>query len=106
MNNQVKKVDVSSIVFTSNDTEVLLKGRVRRGQLSYDTDLVITQTQLNMVMNSLRKQNESMAIDDCLRSEIIGQNETLFYADFGHLTNAKIDIRSIMKVKEIVQIRA
>ncbi|MFT5777772.1 MAG: hypothetical protein ACI837_000720 [Crocinitomicaceae bacterium] len=106
MNIQATNLDVNSIVFTSKDTEVLLKGSVIRGQLSYETDLLITQTQLNMILNTLGKQNDSFAIDDCLKSEHIGPDGMLFYADFGYLSNTSIEIESLMDMNEIVQIRA
>lgn len=106
MNTITHNVAVSSVVFTSNDTDVLLRGTIKKGPLSYETELVITQTQLNLVLNSLSKQNDLFMIDDCLKSEIIGRDETLFYADFGHLSNSLIDVKSIFGAKEIMQIRA
>lgn len=99
-------IAINSIIFTSNDSEVLLKGEVQRGHLGYETELVITQSQLNQVLNTLSKQNDFFAIDECLHSEIIGRDEKLFYADFGHLSNCLIDVHTILGTQEIMQIRA
>jgi hypothetical protein len=106
MNKAHNNIAISSLVFTSNDTEVLVKGNVSKGKLNYETELLISQTQLNMVMNQLSKQNESFQIDDYLKSEQVDQFEQLFYADFSELSNRLIDIRPIVKANQITQIRA
>jgi len=106
MNKAQNNIAISSLVFTSNDPEVLVKGMVSRGKLSFETELLITQTQLNMVLNQLGKQNESFQVDTYLKSEQVDQNERLYYADLGSLENTKIDIRPIMKQQQIKQIRA
>ena len=99
-------IGIRSVVFTSTDTGVLLKGTMEKGHLSYDTELVITQSQLNSVLNSLSRQNELFSIDDCLSSEIIGRNETLYFADFDYLPNSSINIQAILGAQEILLIRA
>jgi hypothetical protein len=106
MNKTQNKIAISSLVFTSNDPEVLVKGNVSRGKLSYETELLITQTQLNMVLNQLSRQNESFTVDTYLKSERVDQYEQLYYADFSALENATIDIRPIVKAHQIMQIRA
>ena len=106
MTNSQNKIAISSLVFTSNDPEVLIKGNVSRGKLSYETELLISQTQLNMVLNQLSKQNETFAVDNYLKSEQVDQYERLYYADFKTVENATIDIRPIVKAHEIMQIRA
>lgn len=100
------KIAISSLVFTSNDTEVLVKGNVSRGKLSYETELLITQTQLNMVLNQLSKQNDSFEVSSFLKSEQVGASEKLYYADLSTVKNVTIDIRPIVKTQQIVQIRA
>lgn len=106
MNKAQNKIAISSLVFTSNDPEVLVKGNVSRGKLSYETELLITQTQLNMVLNQLSKQNESFSVDSYLKTEQVDQYEQLYYADFSTVENAIIDIRPIVKAHQIMQIRA
>ncbi len=106
MNKAQNKIAISSLVFTSNDPEVLIKGSVSRGKLSYETELLITQTQLNMVLNQLSRQNESFTVDAYLKSEHVDQYEQLYYADFSAVENTTIDIRPIVKAHQIMQIRA
>jgi hypothetical protein len=106
MNKAQNNIAISSLVFTSNDPEVLVKGTVSRGKLSFETELLITQTQLNMVLNQLGKQNEFFQVDTYLKSEQVDQYERLYYADFSSLENTKIDIRPIIKQHQITQIRA
>ncbi len=106
MNKAQNNIAISSLVFTSNDVEVLVKGNVFRGQLSYETELLITQTQLNMVLNQLIKQNDSFTVDSYLKSEQVDQYEQLYYADFTTVENTTIDIRPIIDEHQIMQIRA
>ncbi len=106
MINSENSLAVSSIIFTSNDNDVLLKGDLQRGQLAYETELIISQSQLNQVLNTLSKQNDLFAIEECLQSEIIGRDEKLFFADFGHLSNPLVDVQSILGTQECMQIRA
>jgi hypothetical protein len=101
-----QKIEIASLVFTTNDPEVLVKGTVSRGKLSYETELLITQTQLNMVINQLSRQNESFSVDHYLKTEQVDQYEQLFYADFSTLVDTTIDIASIIKSRQITQIRA
>lgn len=100
------KIAISSLVFTTNDPEVLVKGIVSRGKLSYETELLITQTQLNMVINQLSRQNESFSVDNYLKSEQVDQYEQLYYADLSSVVHSTIDIRPIVKSRQITQIRA
>ncbi|NVK64520.1 MAG: hypothetical protein HWE22_08020 [Flavobacteriales bacterium] len=106
MNTAHNNIAITSLVFTSNDPEVLVKGNVSKGKLNYETELLISQTQLNMVVNQLSKQNETFQINDYLKSEQVDQYEQLFYADFSELSNRLIDIRPIVKNHQIKQIRA
>jgi gluconate kinase len=106
MNKAQNNIAISSVVFISNDPEVLVKGSVSRGKLSFETELLITQTQLNMVLNQLRKQNESFRVDNYLQSEQVDQYEQLYYADFASVQNTTIDMRPIIKENQITQIRA
>jgi hypothetical protein len=106
MNKAQNNIAISSVVFTSNDPEVLVKGSVSRGKLSFETELLITQTQLNMVLNQLSKQNESFRVDSYLQSEQVDQYEQLYYADFTSIQNTTIDMRPIIKENQITQIRA
>lgn len=106
MNTAQNNITISSLIFTSTDTEVLVKGNVSRDQLTYETELLISQSQLNMVLNQLRKQNDSFSIDQYLQAEQVDQYEQLFYADFSGVINTTIDIQPIMKTHQITQIRA
>jgi hypothetical protein len=101
-----QKIEISSLVFTTNDPEVLVKGTVSRGKLSYETELLITQSQLNMVINQLIRQNESFSVDHYLKTERVDQYEQLYYADFSAVVDTTIDIATIVKSHQITQIRA
>ena len=60
MMKQGTAIAITSILFESNDTEVLIKGNISQGVMNYDTDLVVTHSQLNIIFNSLQKQNQTL----------------------------------------------
>lgn len=106
MNTTENQLNVQSIVFVSNDPEVLVKGQLSKGHMSFDTELLITQTQLNKLVNALGKQNHDFSMDQLLHRENVDQNQTLFYADFGSIDDTIVDLPSILDMNTVKQIRA
>ena len=104
MNKVKTSIQVNSILFESNDSEVLIKGNVKAGQMNYDTDLIITHSQLNIILNRLQHQNKSISVNDYLTSEKMYDGETLFSANFSSLkynTIAMIELESQHPLKQI-----
>ena len=99
-------MELSSVVFLSTDREVLVKGSMLKGHMSYETDLLVSHTQLNRMLNDLRRTNTDFSEETFLKSETIENNDTLYYADFSTLSNAFVNISSISDTKNIRQIRA
>jgi len=97
---------VKSILFESNDTEVLIKGNMSMGVMNYDTDLVITHSQLNAIFNNLQKQNQDISVNDYLKSERMYDGEYLYSADFSSLASNKILLGDIEVNAPLKQIRA
>lgn len=106
MEANVKNINVTSVEFVSNDHEVLVKGNISKGLMSYETELLITQTQLNMVLNQLKRQNAQFSIGDHLSSEVISEDETIYFANFESLASANIDLSQIDTMNDLRQIRA
>ena len=106
MNKVKTSIQVNSILFESNDSEVLIKGNVKAGQMNYDTDLIITHSQLNIILNRLQHQNKSISVNDYLTSEKMYDGETLYSAIFTGETNNKIDMSLLAVSAPLRQIRA
>ena len=62
MEASIKKLDIKSIQFESNDSEVLIKGSMSYGYLSHPTDILISQTQLNKVIKYGNTRNNIKCI--------------------------------------------
>ena len=97
---------ITSILFESNDTEVLIKGNVIQGVMNYDTDLVVSHSQLNVIFNSLQKQNQDISVNDYVGSEKMYDGEYLYSANFSELSNNKISLFDIEGNQPLRQIRA
>ena len=99
-------ITITSILFESNDTQVLIKGNVSQGVMKYDTDLIVTHSQLNIIFNSLQKQNQDISVYDYLISEKMYDGELLYSADFSELTHNQISLIDIEGTQPLRQIRA
>ena len=55
-------------LYTAKD-EICLKGRMQQGQLSYDTSVFISSSQLNRVINQLQKLNEEVDVSASFSSK-------------------------------------
>lgn len=106
MNVQTQTMELSSVVFLSTDHEVLVKGSISKGHMSYETDLLVSHTQLNRMLNDLRRTNIDFSEETFLKSEKIENNDTLYYADFSQLPNALVNISEMFDTQNIRQIRA
>jgi hypothetical protein len=99
-------IKVNTVLFESNDNEVLIKGNVKAGVMNYDTDLIISHSQLNMIFNSLQRQNENISVNDYLQSEKMYDGETLYSADFSSLLSNIVLLNDIEGSQPLKQIRA
>jgi len=101
-----KTIEISSIQFESNDPDVLIKGKVKQGNLEYPTDLLVSQTQLNRIINKLKKINFSFDINQYLLIENMYNNECIYTANFTNSINTKLNLSDVLNLQTYVQIRA
>ena len=106
MNTQFKTIEIKSIQFESNDPEVLVKGSVKQGHLEHSTDILISQTQLNKIINQLHKQNDNFSFNQSLIIEKMFNDEFMYTANFTNTFNTKVYLHELLNVKPYVQIRA
>lgn len=105
MENLATNVTVKSIIFESNDSEVLVKCIIEKGNLSYDGELIINQSQLNRLVCAIsRKSKQVFQQENLFQSESIGENEKLYYADFK--SAPKVQLHELQNIETIRQIRA
>ena len=106
MNPFIRTIEVKSILFESNDPEVLVKGKMTKGHMTFDTDVIISQSQLNCLINQLRKQNKGFEMSQLLTSEKMYNDETLYSAEFSTVSNRQVDLEDLSVIRPIKQIRA
>ena len=106
MMKSVKSIEVSSILFESNDSDILIKGKINQDHLQYDSDLIISHSQLNILINHFCNQNENFEIDNYLNAEPMFDGETLYNANFTQNLNTRISLNVLQTQDNIKQIRA
>lgn len=98
--------NVQGILFESNDTEVLMKGLTVKGVMKYESELIISHTQLNMVLNLLQRQNAESDVQNYILSEPMYNGESLYSGNFTDLSNVSIELDTISTSAPLKQIRA
>lgn len=106
MNKETRTFNIGQIIFESNDNEVMLKGKVNDGFLTYESDLIISFSQLNTVLNSLSSVNADFTIDSYMKKAYMGENTYLYEADLSELNDNQISLFDISLQSNIRQIRA
>ncbi len=106
MNTADRTIQINSILFESNDTEVLVKGTVLKGHMAFETDMLISHSQLNKLVNQLQRQNENLEMSALIQSETMYNNETLYSAELSSVANRHIDLYDLSVLQPIKQIRA
>ena len=101
-----KTIDIKSIQFESNEEDVLVKGNVKQGNLEYPTDILVSQTQLNRIINQLKKQNKSFELGKYLLIECMYNNEKMFTAIFDEEINSRLKLHELLNLNTLLQIRA
>lgn len=106
MEASIKKLEITSIQFESNDLEVLIKGKMSYGHLSHPTDILVSQTQLNKIINQLSKQNTNFEFDKFITAEKMYDNETLYTILLDSDINSSLYLHEILNTQSYVEICA
>ncbi len=106
MNSTENYMEISEIIFETNDQEVVVRGNTQQGNLSFNSETIITHSQLNQLINQLCQMNSAFEIENYLKSERMHYGETLFTAAFPEGLNAKINIHELTHFSGVRQIRA
>jgi len=106
MESSIKKLAVASITFESNDPDVLVKGSISIGQLTYPTDFIISHTQLNVLINQLNKQNEHLKFEQLVKTEKMYNDETIYTACLDDSISNQVNMNNLFVNNPVVEIRA
>ena len=106
MNEVGKIITVNEIIFESNDPEVVIKGRIQDGVMNYSSEVILSHSQLNMLLNQMRKQNDTFSINDYLISEEMYNGEVYYCADISSVSSSSFNLNLISHDSQLKQIRA
>lgn len=103
----IKRImEIKEVLFESNDTEILLKGEVKKGHMSFSTEIIINHTQLNKLISELIKINQYFDLSKLFKTEKMYNGETLYSANFSHIFSNEIDLNLLQINTPLRQIRA
>lgn len=106
MKNVNKTMYVSSILFESGEQEVTIFGDVIDGVFNYASEIILSFSQLNLVLNQLVELNEGFSIDEYLTVQSMGDERKFFEADLSRLAQNGIDLNMLQWQNNLKQIRA
>ena len=63
---------IDSIIFDNTDTKVLIKGETFKNHLSYMSEMFISFSELNVLINRLQQQNPAFNVSEMFTEEYFG----------------------------------
>ena len=106
MNTGTQHFEISEIALLTFADEITMRGTIHKSNLSYETELSISSSQLNRVINALQVQNPELDVADTLLDQSNGYGNSLCFLSVDQLENRMIDFDSFTELKEIKRIRA
>lgn len=101
-----KTIQVETIIFESNDDQVLVKGKMQNGHLAYSSDIIITHSSLNKLLSQIQSNLPNFDLDNYMQAEKLYDDQTLYTIDLKDSYTKQIDLSSIQTSQMIRQIRA
>lgn len=101
-----KIVRIKSIQFETGDTDAIIKGEMEQGTMRYESDLILSFSQLNLVINKLAGLNDNFTIEDYMETQQMSDEKLLYEANLSQLRNNCINLNEFYWQSEIKQIRA
>ena len=92
MQTESTSLRIASILFDNTDTKVLIKGETVKNHLSYPSEMFISFSELNQLMNYLQKENPSVSVSELFIEESMGNDYTQTSLDGYLLENQLVDI--------------
>ncbi|MCH2231304.1 MAG: hypothetical protein MK105_13260 [Crocinitomicaceae bacterium] len=106
MSTEGKTFDINTILFESNDDLVLVKGIINQGCMNYVSDITISMSQLNELINLLKRQNSDFDLEKIMTTEKMYENEILYIIDSTQVKNNRIILSELSNQASIKQLRA
>lgn len=102
-----EKINVKKIMFETGDSCVTVNAIIVKGNLSYESDLIIDFSDLNMLLNRMQKVvDDSINISSLFESEKMYDGNLLYTLNIKNKIDKSILIDSMIFNNQIKQIRA
>ena len=107
MNAYFKNLEIHKITFETGDLEVIVDATIQQGSLSYNSELLLNYSDLNLLLNKMQQQvNENIDISSMFEIEKMYNGNLLYSINFEKTNLQTIKIESINFNNNIKQIRA
>jgi hypothetical protein len=107
MRTEINKVNLNRIMFETGDNSILLSTTIQKGNLSYASEMIVENSELNKILNQIQKQvDENVEISSLFETEKMYDGNLLYILDLNKKINQIIDIQNLIKLQEIKKIRA
>ena len=102
-----EQIEIHKISFETGDKNVLVDAKIKKGNLSFETELIISFSDLNCLINQLHKVvNYDIDFSSMFETEKMYDGNLLYTLDLTEKFDSKISIDVLEFNHEIRQIRA
>lgn len=103
---EARKFELGTIEFESSYQEVKISGSMHENQLSYPSELIINQKQLNCIINQLYATNENFDLQEKLNSFEYAPGCSIYNIDLSDVDSKLIELSLIEPFNSFIQICA
>lgn len=101
------KMNIHQITFETGESDVWVNASIQQGNLSYDTELVIGFTDLNLLINKMQKEvDDQIDISSLFETDKMYNGHLMYSLDLEKKINTSIQLEYMEFNNSIRQIRA
>ena len=101
------KMNIHQITFETGESDVWVNTTIQQGNLSYDTELVISFTDLNILINKMQKEvDDQIDISSLFETDKMYNGNLMYSLDLEKKINTTIQLEFMEFNHSIRQIRA
>lgn len=101
------KLEIQKIQFETGYLDVIVNANITQGNMSYNTQLIVSHTDLNILINKMQKTvREDLDISSMFESEKMYNGNLLYTLDIDKKINSIMELKSFSFDNNIRQIRA
>ena len=106
MKTLIESIKINTISFESGDKNVYVNATLSTGNLNYPSDLVISNTDINLIINKLQQQNPDEDISTFFDEEKMYDGSIFYKLNSSKYTTTNFYVNQLEFSQQIKQIRA